>query len=191
MRKLLWIALLTVLFCFTTACQNRAAMAELEQGKARSAAEDQNKALAARFMDAYQKGDYAAIRDICSPAFVEHGAGQTRSLDQTIELGKSNLAIFSDFTIIAEHMIAEGDKVAVRYRLKVTHTGEGLGIPATGKKAETTGVEILRFENGKIAEAWAEENVLSLLMQLGFELKPKEEEKKEIRDDHPDRQNAR
>jgi predicted ester cyclase len=191
MRKLLWIALLTVLFCFTMACQNRAAMAELEKDKARSAAEEQNKALAARFMDAYQKGDYAAIRDICSPAFVEHGAGQTRSLDQTIELGKSNLAIFSDFTIIAEDMIAEGDKVAVRYRLEVTHTGEGLGIPATGEKAETTGVEILRVENGKIAEAWAEENVLGLLMQLGFELKPKEEEKKEIRDDHPDRQNAR
>jgi predicted ester cyclase len=191
MRKLLCIAPLVVLFCFTMACQNRAAMAELEQDKARSAAVEQNKALAARFMDAYQKGDYAAIRDICSPAFVEHGAGQTRSLDQTIELGKSNLAIFSDFTIIAEDMIAEGDRVAVRYRLKVTHTGEGLGIPATGKKAETTGVEIMRIENGKIAEAWAEENVLGLLMQLGFELKPREEERKEIRDDHPDRQNAR
>jgi len=52
-----------------------------------------------------------------------------------------------------------------------------LGIPATGKRAESTGIEILRFENGKIAEAWAEEDVSSLLMQLGFEIKPKEEEK--------------
>lgn len=104
--------------------------------------------------------------------------GQTFSLEQVIETLKGNMAIFSDFTIIAEDMIAKGDRVAVRYLAKVTHTGEGLGIPATGKKEESAGIEILRFENGKVAEAWTAEDVLGLLTQLGFELRPIEEKKK-------------
>jgi len=177
MNKYLYVVPLLVLLCFVIGCQDKAAMAELEKYKAQAAVEEQNKALALRFTDAYQKGDIAAVKEICSPDFIEHGVGRTFSLEQAIEILKGNMAIFSDFTIIAEDMIARGDKVAIRYLLKVTHTGEGLGIPATGKKAESTGIEILRFENGKIAEAWAEEDVSSLLMQLGFEMKPKEEKK--------------
>jgi predicted ester cyclase len=177
MKKNLSVVPLVLLFCFTIACRDKAASAELEKYRAQAAVEEQNKALAMRFTDAYQKGDVAAIKEICSPDFVEHGVGRTFSLDQAIETLKGNMAIFSDFTITAEDIIAKGDKVAVRYLLKVTHTGEGLGIPATGKKAESAGIEILRFKDGKIAEAWTTEDVLGLLTQLGFELKPKEEKK--------------
>ena len=166
-----------VLLGFVVGCQNSAAMADLEKNKAQAALEERNKASAMRYTDVYQKGDIAAIRELCSPGFVEHGVGQTFSLEQMIEILQGNRAIFSDFTIIVEDRIAEGDKVALRFRLKVTHSGEGLGIPPTGQKAESTGIEILRFENGKIAEAWSEEDVSSLLTQLGFELKPKEAKK--------------
>jgi len=177
MKKYLCVMPLLVLLCFVVGCQNKAATAELEKYKAQAALEDQNRALVTRFMDVYQKGDIAAVKEICSPDYIEHGMGQTISLEQAIEILKGNMAVFSDFTIIVEDMIAKGDKVAVRYLVKVTHTGEGLGIPPTGKKAESTGIEILRFENGKIAEAWAAEDVLGMLMQLGFEMKPKEEKK--------------
>ena len=178
MKKYLYVVPLILLFCFTIACRDKAAMAELEKYRAQAAVEEQNKALAMRFTDAYQKGDIAAVKEICSPDFIEHGVGQTFSLEQAIDILKGNMAIFSGFTIIAEDMIARGDRVAVRYLMKVTHTGEGLGVPATGKKAETTGIEILRFENGKLAESWSAEDVLGLLTQLGFELKPIEEKKK-------------
>ena len=177
MTKYLCIIPMLFLLCVVVGCQNRAAMTELEKYRAQAAVEEQNKALAIRFTEAYQTGDIAAIKEICSHDFVEHGVGQTFSLEQAIETLKGNMAIFSDFTIIAEDVIAKGDEVAVRYHMNVTHSGPGLGIPATGKKAESTGIEILRFENGKIAEAWAAEDVLGLLMQLGFEMKPKEEKK--------------
>ena len=166
-----------VLLCFVVGCQDKAAIAEFGKLKAQAALEEQNKALATRFMDVYQKGDSAAIKEICSPDFVEHGVGQAFSLEQMIEILKGNMAIFSDFAIIVQDMIAKGDRVAVRYLLRVTHTGEGLGIPATGKKAESAGIEILRFEDGKIAEAWTVQDILGLFMQLGMELKPKEEKK--------------
>ena len=175
MKKHLCVIPMLVLLGFVAGCQDKAAMAEINELKAGAALEEQNRALAERFMDVYQKGDSAAIKEICSPDFVEHGVGQNFSLGQMIEILKGNMAIFSDFTIVVQDMIAEGDRVAVRYLLRVTHTGEGLGIPATGKKAESTGIEILRFEDGKIAEAWAVEDILGLLMQLGMELKPKDE----------------
>ncbi len=182
MKKYPWVIPVLVLLCFVVCCQDKAAMAELEKYRAQAGVEEQNKALATRFMDAYQKGNIAALKEICSAAFVEHGVGQAFSLDQVIETLKGNMAIFSGFTIVVGDMIAKGDRVAVRYHMKVTHTGEGLGIPATGKKAESTGIEILRFENSKIAEAWTEQDVLGLLMQLGMELKPKEEKKKDDED---------
>jgi predicted ester cyclase len=177
MKEHLYVIPLLVLLCFVVSCQDKAAMAELEKYKAQAAVEEQNKALVTRFIDVYQKGDIAAVKGICSADYLEHGMGQTISLEQAIEILKGNMTVFSDFTIIVEDMIAKGNKVAVRYLVKVTHTGEGLGIPATGKKAESTGIEMLRCENGKIVEAWAAEDVLGMLMQLGFELKPKEEKK--------------
>ena len=48
-----------------------------------------------------------------------------------------------------------------------THTGDLMGIPATGKPVHVTGMDILRLENGKIKERWAEISALALMMQLG------------------------
>ncbi len=52
-----------------------------------------------------------------------------------------------------------------------------MGIPATGNKYESSGILINRIENGKIVEAREELDQLGMMMQLGMELKPKEEEK--------------
>jgi predicted ester cyclase len=47
----------------------------------------------------------------------------------------------------------------------------------TGNKLVLGGIEILRFENGKIVESWEALNYLSLFVALGFELKPKQVKK--------------
>jgi predicted ester cyclase len=64
-------------------------------------------------------------------------------------------------------MIAEGDKVAIRWAARGTHQGELLGIQPTGKQATWTGISIYRFADGKIVEAWWSKDVLGLLQQLG------------------------
>lgn len=53
-----------------------------------------------------------------------------------------------------EDMIAEGDRVAVRYTLYGTHTGDFYGVQATGKTIKVSGIEIFRVEDGEIAEFW-------------------------------------
>ena len=66
-----------------------------------------------------------------------------------------------------EDMIAEGDKVAVRFTLRGTHGGDLMGIPPTGKPVAVTGIDINRIADGKIAERWANFDALGLMQQLG------------------------
>jgi predicted ester cyclase len=48
----------------------------------------------------------------------------------------------------------EQNKVAIRWSLKATHEKDFADFPATHKKFETEGVDILHFEGDKIKEAW-------------------------------------
>jgi predicted ester cyclase len=74
---------------------------------------------------------------------------------------------FPQYSLKAEDMIEEGNKVAVRARFMGTHTGEFNGIPATGKTVDLPLILIYRIEGEKIAEHWMEANSLALLTQLG------------------------
>ena len=49
-----------------------------------------------------------------------------------------------------------------------TQTGIYLGHPPTGKRAIWTGVQIDRFENGKIVESWVDWDKYRLFETLGF-----------------------
>jgi predicted ester cyclase len=76
-------------------------------------------------------------------------------------------AAFPRYELIAEDMVAEGDKVAVRATFRGTHQGEFAGIPATGLKVEFPVYLIYRIENRKIAEHWMLADAMSLMQQLG------------------------
>ena len=80
---------------------------------------------------------------------------------------RSLLAAFPDLHITVEDQIAEGDEVALRYRGEGTHRGEWRGIAPTGKRIRYTDILIQRFEGDKIAEFWAQPDLLGLLQQLG------------------------
>ena len=77
------------------------------------------------------------------------------------------LNAYPDFQGTFEDGIAEGDKVVISWTKRCTHQGELLGIPPTGKQVTTTGISIVRLENGKIAEVWFWNEDLSEFQQLG------------------------
>ena len=81
---------------------------------------------------------------------------------------------FPDLTLTVEDIIAEGDKVVVRFIGRGTHKGDLGGIPATGAKTEAGAIEIFHIVDGKIVEVWEISDRLGILQQLGMELKPKE-----------------
>jgi predicted ester cyclase len=74
---------------------------------------------------------------------------------------------FPLYELIAEDMIAEGDKVVVRATFRGTHKGEFAGVPATGIDVEMPLIIIYRIEDGKIAEHWMQADVMGLMQQLG------------------------
>lgn len=97
--------------------------------------------------------------------------------DTAIQGIKAFYEAFPDFSHVIDEIIAEENKVAIRFTQHGTHTGEGIGIPATGKKVEYPAIRTITFVDGKIKGWLLLEDNLDMMTQLGTEMKPKEEEK--------------
>ena len=76
-------------------------------------------------------------------------------------------AAFPDLHHSIEDVIAEGDKVVVRTTCTGTHVGDFLGIPPTGRRFTQEHIHILRLEQGKVAEHWAQMDKVGMMQQLG------------------------
>ena len=75
---------------------------------------------------------------------------------------------YPDVHVSVEDMVAEGDRVVVRWTSRGTNTGSLMGMPATGKPVEVAGISIFRFEDGKVAEEWEGFDTLGMMQQLGL-----------------------
>jgi len=76
-------------------------------------------------------------------------------------------ASFPDWTEQVEDIFGEGDRVAGRMTAGGTHTGEFQGIEPSGKRITITGIGIMRFKDGMVAESWWEFDAIGLMTQLG------------------------
>jgi steroid delta-isomerase-like uncharacterized protein len=179
MKKLLLILPLALILCFMFGCQDKEAMAELEEFRAQAALEEQNKALVKHEWELYNKGDFEAFKELFAPEYVSYspsGAPKPVSLEESIEFGKMIFKAAPDSSWTIEELLAAGDTVIARLTYKGTHEGEFMGIPPTGNKVEFGVIMITRIDNGKIVEERDDYDTLGLMQQLGMELKPKEEE---------------
>ncbi len=75
-------------------------------------------------------------------------------------------AAFSGIHVTPHEIISEGDLVCLRWSVKMRHTGDGLGMPATGKQLQASGMSMVRFANGRFAEAWQNWDMLGLMEQI-------------------------
>jgi len=64
-------------------------------------------------------------------------------------------------------MVAEGDKVAVRFNVTGTHKGEFQGIPPTDKKVSYIAVDFITLMDNKMAEDWVSVDMMGLMQQIG------------------------
>ncbi|HLY58102.1 MAG TPA: ester cyclase [Stellaceae bacterium] len=77
---------------------------------------------------------------------------------------------FPDITIAVDRTIGDGDYVSAHCTIRGTHLGEGLGFPATGRSVNFTGIVLVRYVDGRIAESWESWNFLKMYSQLGQNL---------------------
>ena len=174
MEKYLCAVLLVLLLCFTFACQNKADNAELEKFRTQAKVEEQNKASFRYWLEETDKDNYAAWDKVCSADYVSHFAGMSWNLEEHKQANRPFLVAFPDIKHGIDYMIAEADRVSVRVTLTGTHKGEFMRIPPTGNKIKYTAMLEGRFSEGKIVEVWGTVDLLTLMQQLGLELKPKE-----------------
>jgi predicted ester cyclase len=89
------------------------------------------------------------------------------NFEQTKQFTAASYKNIPDLNSTIEDMVAEGDKVVVRFTIHGTHNGEFMGIAPTGKKFTQAGTSIYRIAGGKIAEVWWLADTLGLMQQLG------------------------
>jgi predicted ester cyclase len=180
MKKYLYVVPLILLFCFTIACQDKTAMAELEKYRAQSAVEAQNIVLVRGFWSAIDKNDFAKLRELTADGFSikAPGLAEPMKLEDVFQAIKTHYAAFPDWTHTIEDMVVEGDKVAVKLLQSGTHKGVFEGIPPSDKKLTLPTLCLMVIAGGKIRELWALEDHLGFYQQLGMELKPIEAKKK-------------
>ena len=128
-------------------------------------------AIVARFAEAlFEKLDGDAAAELVSDDFHAHpwaAYGLPDGPEGVRAFASMLRAAFSHAHRSVEDVIAEGDKVVMRYVFEADHTGTLMGIPPTGKRVRLSGIFIARVEGDKLAEYWREEDLLGLMQQLG------------------------
>ncbi|MEK7214558.1 MAG: ester cyclase [Chloroflexota bacterium] len=130
---------------------------------------EENKAAVRRFYAQINKGNLGIIDELVADNFVEHDEfpGLTPTKDGVRQLFQLMRAAFPDLQMVAEDMVAEGDKVFVRASMRGTHRGEFMGIPATGRQVNVPMGDFVRLTNGKIVEHWGATDTGMMMQQLG------------------------
>jgi steroid delta-isomerase-like uncharacterized protein len=132
-----------------------------------------NKALVTRYLDGlWGEGRWEAAEEAIAPDAVFHdqlreggfppGRAGIRVAYDRIRSG------MPDFAFTIEDLIAEGDRVVVRWSSTGTHSGDFNGMPPTGRRATMHGIAIVRIEDGRIVEGWQEADRLGLGQDLGM-----------------------
>lgn len=122
-----------------------------------------------RFVDeVINNGDYSAMQELVHRDYVY------RSPDQEFRGQEALEALFTayrsglpDLNASIDDLVVSGDKVVISIVLSGTHTGDLMGIPATGKSIKVHAMVLSRLEDGKIAEEWEILDMLGMFQQLG------------------------
>jgi steroid delta-isomerase-like uncharacterized protein len=78
----------------------------------------------------------------------------------------AHLAALPDFHVATEAMIAEADKVVVRWTVSGTQQGELMGMPASGNSVEFKGITIYRLADNNVVESWWAYDALGMMQQI-------------------------
>ena len=132
--------------------------------------EQQNKRTIERlYEEVVNQGRLEVLDEICQPDHVEHNPfpDQLQGREGLKQRASMVRAAFNPiFTL--DHVIAEGDKVAVMWTNTGTDSAGWMGNPPSGKTVTIQGVDIHLFRDGRLAEHWDVVDVYGQLLQLGL-----------------------
>lgn len=129
----------------------------------------ENKELVRRFYkEVYVDWNMALVEEVVSPQFTSHdwpegGPTGPRAFRDYYDDLRSTVP---DARYEVDDLIAEGDRVVVRWRLFGTHKGDFRGIAPTGRPITLKGIAIYRVDGGKLMERWVVSDLYGVLEQI-------------------------
>ncbi len=117
--------------------------------------------------------DELLAKDCITHGLVDDAGNEIVGPEKFKELHRKFVRSFPDVSITVEDMVSEGDKVAARATVRLSHTGENFHVSAekslapSGKIIEFSGLTITTIRNGQIAEGWNSFDFLRLYTELG------------------------
>ncbi len=132
---------------------------------------EENKQLVRRWLEeVWNQKSESAIDRMFHPEGRSHGVptpdGVLTGREQFKELHRTFLGAFPDMHFVLNDVIAEGDRVAVRWTNTSTHLGDQLGFPATGGRVTLEGSSFLLIKDGKILEGWNQMELQGMMHSL-------------------------
>ena len=123
-----------------------------------------NKALVRRWLDAWASLDFATMDELFDAAYTVNGAPVgAEGVKQAVLALHAALA---PVTVTLDDLIAEGDRVVVRWTLRGQHNGLFLGLAPTGKRVHLAGINIYRIAQGRIVSNYEQVNIQNVLHKL-------------------------
>jgi steroid delta-isomerase-like uncharacterized protein len=176
MKKLFCVIPLFSFLAFTLACQDTAALAELEKLRSRAKIEEQNKEVVRRYWNGKWNERRPGILDeLQTQNVLYHGTSmEMNGLAEYKKVYAIFASAFHDTRLAIDDIIASDDRVMTRVKMTGTHRGDFEGIAPTEKTITLTAYTVFRLVDGKIAEEWEVLDELGMMSQLGMELKPKD-----------------
>jgi steroid delta-isomerase-like uncharacterized protein len=132
---------------------------------------EENKVLVRRFGEAMNTRQLDLLDELVAAGFVRHCQAtpevDVRSLQGFKDFLRQDAAVFPDSVQTLQHIVAEGDLVAIWATYSGTQRGQMGPFPPSGKKMQLDFGAVLRVEDGKIAELWVTWDNMAALAQLG------------------------
>lgn len=125
-----------------------------------------------KFGEAINTGQLEKFRELMTANVLDHdpAPNQGPGPEGFIKFFTMFRTAFPDLQVSVEHMVADDESVSIAYTVTGTHQGDFMGIAPTNKSIKARGVQIARFEDGKIAERWGSSDELGILKQIGAQV---------------------
>ena len=129
----------------------------------------ENFAAMEKFGAAVNSGKLEGLREAVAANALDHDPAPEKGWGRKdyIRMFSEMRASFPDLNVAVDKVVSDNDNIAIAYTLTGTHKGNFLGVAPTGRRISARGVQIARFEDGKLVERWGSSDQLGILQQIG------------------------
>jgi len=134
--------------------------------------EHENVALVKRwFQEVWNEGRTETVMELLTPKVMGIGQVEDGSTITTPEeflvFMKRLRGAFPNIQFKLEDVFGSGDKVAARWTMRGKHTGDHLGVAASGKDVAIRGISMITIRGGKLVEGWDNWDQLKMMQEIG------------------------